>query len=172
MQTLSSKPVPRVERLGYATTEQGSTAIGGLTFGTLLAAVEILLFDWRASTTVVGGLLGACVWGAAMYFWSTSDLVPRGRLEDAPASIEVEPGGIDLSSRLWLIGVGAALLPFAWLADRLDVGPLLVPGQPWGYAAAALVWLVRIRRWEQANGRRVVYDPGAGTPRPYAGPPL
>lgn len=169
---MAAKPVPRAERLAYAGADQRSTAISTFLLGTLLAVVEILLFDWRALNTLLGGLLGACVWGIAMYFWSTGDLVARGALLPAPPDIEIEAGGIDLSSRLRLVVVAAALVPFAWLADRLDVGGLFIPGQPWGYAAAAVVGLVRIERWERANGRRVLFGADAGELRVYAGPPL
>ena len=45
-------------------------------------------------------------------------------------------------------------------------------GIPLGWALACLIALVRIRRWERANGREVLYDPGTEDVRPYAGPPL
>jgi len=170
MQAVSTKPIPRVERLKAAGAGQRDSAIAIFLFGALLAATEVLLFDWSVRETIGGALLGICVWGA-VYLWQQSDLMPRGVLQEAPAGIEVEPGGIDFSSRGRLILVATGLLPLAWLADRFDLGGVFIPGQSWGQAAAALVGLVRIRRWERTNGRRVVYDPDADTTRPYAGPP-
>jgi hypothetical protein len=79
-------------------------------------------------------------------------------------SFRVKPGSAVLAFAL--------CLPLAWLADRWDAGAVFIPGQFCGYAAAELVALVQIRRWEKAHGRRVLIDPDADDPRPYAGPPL
>jgi hypothetical protein len=65
----------------------------------------------------------------------------------------------------------AALATLA-MGVLLGAAEILLPGQPFGVAAASLAAYVQIQRWESENGRRVVYDPEAGEPRPYAGPPL
>jgi hypothetical protein len=155
-----------------ARVDQGSDATLFITIGTLLAAAEIILFGWNPGKTVAGAALGTGLWGLGTYLTSTANLVPRGELQEAPAGIEIEPGGVDLSSRFWLIALAAVCLPLAWVADRVHVGAAFVPGQLYGWAAASLIGLIRIRRWERAHGRRVVYDPDADTPRPYAGPAL
>ena len=169
---MRSEPIPRAERLMKARADQGSSAVVLIVFGTVLAAAEILLFDWNPGKTVAGAALGTGVWGLATYLTSTADLVPRGELQEAPPGVEIEPGGVDLSSRFGLLALVAFCIPLAWVADRVHAGAVFLPGQAYGWAAASLIGLIRISRWERAHGRRVVYDPDADRPRPYAGPPI
>jgi hypothetical protein len=155
-----------------ARADQGSSAVVLVAVGTLLVAAEILLFGWDLGKTAVGAALGTVLWGIGTYLTSTASLVPRSDLQEAPAGIEIEAGGVYLSSRFRLIALAALCIPLAWVADRVHVGAAFVPGQQYGWAAASIVALVRISRWERAHGRRVVYDPDADSPRPYAGPSL
>jgi hypothetical protein len=69
-------------------------------------------------------------------------------------------------------GVLSLCVPAAWLMDRWSLSAAALLGVPFGSAVASLIALVRIRRWERANGRRVLYDPEAEDVRPYAGSPL
>jgi len=164
-----AEPIPRVERLAEAGPSRRNAALAAFVTGVLLAAVEILLFDWRPGEMVLGALVGTCGWGALYYFTDSGKLVPRGTLQDAPQDMRVERPQVDLSSRFLLIGVATLCIPLAWLFDRLDAGAVFVPGQLFGVAAASLGAYVQIQRWESVNGRRVVYDPEAAEPRPLAG---
>ena len=57
----------------------------------------------------------------------------------------------------------------AWLADWWDLGAVLVPGQFAGTAAACLVGVMLVRRWERAHGRQVVVGrDGSGDTELYA----
>jgi hypothetical protein len=167
-----AEPIPRVERLAEAGPSRRNAALGALATGVLLAAAEILLFDWRPGEMALGALVGTCAWGALYYFTESGKLVPRGTLQDAPPDMQVERREFDQSSRFLVIGVATLCIPLAWLFDRLDAGAVFVPGNLFGVAAASLAAYVQIQRWESVNGRRVVYDPEAAEPRPLAGPPL
>jgi hypothetical protein len=167
-----AEPIPRVERLAAAGPSRRNAALAALATGVLLAAGEILVFDWDPVDMAPGAVLGTCLWGTVHYLRDDAKLVPRGAVLEAPRDIVVERPEIDLSAGLSLVGVAALCIPLAWLLDRFDVGAAFVPGLPFGYAAAALVAVVRIRRWERANGRRVLLEPDSEDPRPYAGPPL
>jgi hypothetical protein len=151
---------------------QRNAAVGFLVIGTVLAAAELLLFDWDPRDMAVGAILGTAAWGTFAYLTNTGKVVPRGALQEAPHDVAVEPRQVNLSSDYWLIGVSAVCIPVAWLLDRLEVGAAVIPGHPFGWAAASLLALVQIRRWEMATGRSVLFDPDGEELRPYAGPPL
>jgi hypothetical protein len=168
----AAEPIPRVERLTAAGSSRRDAALGSFAFGVLLAAAEILLFDWRPGEMALGALVGTCAWGALYYFTDSGKLVPRGTLQDAPHDLQLGPRQFDVSSGFLLIAVATLCIPLAWLFDRLDAGAVFVPGNLFGVAAASLAAYVQIQRWESESGRRVVYDPEATEPRPLAGPPL
>jgi hypothetical protein len=168
----SSAPIRRAQRLAEAAPAQRTAAVAALATGIVLTAAEILLFDWQAGHVAAGAALGTCIWGATQYLRYTAKLVPRGVPQDAPRDVQVEPQGIDLSSGFWLIGLATLCVPLAWLLDRLAVGAVFIPGQPFGYAAASLIGLARITRWERANRRRVLFEPDTDDVRPYASPPV
>jgi len=165
----ASDPIPRVERLAEAAPALRQTAALTGILGGVVAAAELLLFGWDVGETVVGAVVGTCVWGAVYYLTDTTELVPRGRLLDAPRDVEVDRTSGLFSSRFALIGVATLCIPLAWLADHFDAGAVFMPGVPFGNAVAALIALGAVNRWERAHRRRVLYEPDAEDVRPYIG---
>jgi len=168
----TGETIPFVEALAEAGPAQRAVVIAASVIGLVTAALGVAVFGWEPGDMVVGALSGTAVFGAIYYLWETADMVPRGTLQDAPLSIEVERRKLDRSSLLFLLVAGPLCLAAAWFIDSTGLGAFVFPGQPLGQAVAALVGLVRIRRWERANGRRVLYDPLADKARPLAGAPL
>jgi hypothetical protein len=78
----AAEPIPRVERLAEAGPSRRNAALGALAMGVLLAAAEILLFDWEPGDMAPGAVLGTCLWGAMYYVRDDAKLVPLRR---APA---------------------------------------------------------------------------------------
>jgi hypothetical protein len=171
----TTAPIARVERLQEAAPAQARGAIGGLLLAALLSASVILFFDWQPAGMVSGTLFGTLAWGAQRYFFETAPRVPRGDVMEAPTGVEVESVEYELSDipriLFWLVLCVAAV---AGLANAWDLGAAVVTGIPAGWALADLVTFIRIRRWERAHGRRVLFDPEAegADVRPYAGAPL
>jgi hypothetical protein len=166
----SSDPVPRVEALAEAAPTLGQAAVVAPLIGLGLAAVEVAVFDWRPRDMIAGAVAGAAVLGALDYLRDTAHLVPHGTLQEAPLGMTVESRQVKFSSALWLLVLAPICVLIAWIADNSNVGALIVPGQQFGYAIAALVALIQVRRWERAHGRRVLFDPEADQARPLAGP--
>ena len=137
--------------------------------GGVVTAAELLLFGWDVGETVVGAVVGTCVWGATYYLRDKAKLVPRGRVMDAPRDVEVHRGTRDFSSRWELIGLASLCIPIAWLVDRFAAGAVFMPGVPFGNAVASLIALGAVNRWERAHRRRILYEPDAEDVRPYIG---
>lgn len=159
--------------MGDSLSDAGRAALNSAAVWLLLAAVSaalvIAVFDWQVGDVARGALLGIAIWEPIRYLGESARSVPRGRLVDAPAGMEptrprLETGRVALAVAL--------CVPFAWLADRWDVGAVFVPGMFCGFAAAELLVLGLTRRWERANRRRALIDPDADEPRPLAGAPL
>jgi hypothetical protein len=167
---LSSEPIPRVERLAEAVPMLRRGALGMAALAFAAAAGEVALFGLDAEDLLSGGLIAAVVFALLHYLTDAGRHVPHGFLQPAPGGVEIEPGGVDRST--WL-GIGAIVIVVVALASVFDwEDDGLLPGILLGYAAANTVALVRIRTWERANGRRVLYDPDSKRRRPLAGPPL
>ena len=127
----------------------------------LLAGVSVVavvvLFDWSLKEIVVGAPFGIVIWGAASFFFETRRYVPRGRLPDAPTEQERERPRRGAARRaVWLVISIPLAVGFAWLADAWDLGPVFVPGQWAGYAAAQAIALVLVARWENNHQQLVV----------------
>jgi hypothetical protein len=84
--------------------------------------------------------------------------------------IEVETNRYELLDLRALPVLVALCAGIAAYADLVGIGAAFAVGWPLGYSLAHLVTFLRIRRWELANGRRIVVDPGAegAQLRPYA----
>jgi hypothetical protein len=67
MQTMSTKAIERAERLAEARPALRDSAIKLFAAGGVIAAAELLLFDWDAGDMLVGTLVGTCAWGALYY---------------------------------------------------------------------------------------------------------
>jgi hypothetical protein len=137
--------------------------------GLLAAAGEALLFDLDLKDLLSGGLLATVVFAAIHYFSDAGKHLPHGVPTPAPAHVEVEALKFDRSSLLGIAAVIAVAVALAGIFDVDDDG--LLPGLVFGYAVANAVALARVSRWERANRYRVVYDPSAKRPRPYAASP-
>ena len=165
----TSDPIRRVERLAETAPALRQSAAASAIVGGVVTAAELLLFGWDVGHTVVGAGFGTCVWGTVYYLRDTAKFVPRGRVMDAPPGVEVDRRTRDLSSRFELIGLATLCIPVAWLADRFSVGAVFMPGVLFGNAAASLIALGAVNRWERAHRRRILHEPGAEEVRPYIG---
>jgi hypothetical protein len=169
---VSSTPVARVARLAEAARALATSAIAYVATAGIVATLLLVIFDWSLSRMLVGTGIGAVVWAAQRYFFDIAPLVPRGLVEEAPAGVEVKSIRFEASD-VWRLPLLVALCAaVAAAADLTGIGAALAVGWPLGYALADLVVLLRIWRWERANGRRIVIDPDAEEQRPYAGAPL
>ena len=91
------------------------------------------------------------------------------RAEALPAAPIGEPILRGLLPKARLLLVVPLVVGAAWLADWWDLGAVLVPGQFAGTAAACLVGVMLVRRWERAHGRQVVMGrDGSGDTELYA----
>lgn len=149
----------------------GRAARSGL-LGAAATAVAIVLFGWEPREMILGAVVGTVIWAATMYGMEVRRLVPSGPLRPLPD--DVDPNAEGEPSR-WrglpmLAFVIAAALLLAWLADSLDVGAALLPGQLAGYALAELIGVFLIRRWERSQSQRWYVDFDQGDdPVLYAG---
>ena len=159
-------PVARVERLEEAGRARRLDALRSLSIAGLLTAIVLVVYDWQPGDVLLGALVGAVVWGG-VYLWQSRDSVPQGNIMEAPSGLEATSPRVELGMVVFALLI---CVPLAWLADHWEAGAVFVPGQFCGIAAAELVALVQIRRWEAEHGRRVLIDPDAR--RPYAGAPL
>ena len=172
MAVASGKPIGRVESLALAAPELASRGVGMLVAGIGLTTALLALFGRQPGDLAGSVLLGTAVFAAQGYLRDTAALVPRGFVQDAPVDVVVGTPRITLLSGLQAAAVLALCVPAAWLMDRWSLSAAILLGVPLGSALASLIALVRIRRWERANGRRVLFDPEAEDVRPYAGSPL
>jgi hypothetical protein len=124
------------------------------------SAIVVLGFGWEPRGMVLGAGAGMLVWGALEFLSRVREKVPgRQQVGEVPAGVEIEPA-FHLS-KLWLVLIGPACLGLAWLVDRGDVGAVFVPGQFLGVAAANLLGVLLVARWERRHGRRVLsHDDG------------
>lgn len=136
-------------------------------------AVAIAGLDWRAADVAIGASVGAPFWGIA-YSLGIRELVPRDRLLAAPQHADVDlDDRLDAWPRtllrtLWVLPLCAAA---TWLADRWDLGAVFAPGQFVGIAAAYLVAVRLVRRWEREHRQRAVFRENYADAELYAAPP-
>jgi hypothetical protein len=171
---VSSTPIARVQSLDEAAGTTGGGAIAFFLVGAVATVSGLLVFGWDPASMLPGAAIGTLVFSAQRYFFETAPMVPRGDVPPAPAGIEVERVSYDLSDVPRILVVLALGVPLAALIDVSDVGVGFLVGMPIGWGLADLVVFLRIRRWERAHGRRVLFDPEADSRqlRAYAGPPL
>ncbi|MET0809776.1 MAG: hypothetical protein ABWY65_01530 [Thermoleophilaceae bacterium] len=172
MAVASGTPIGRVESLVLAAPEQASRCVGTLVAGIGLTTALLALFGQQPGELLGSVLVGTAVFAAEGYLRDTAALVPRGAVQQAPVDVAVGTPRMTLLSGARVAGVLSLCVPAAWLMDRWSLSAAVLLGVPFGSAVASLIALVRIRRWERANGRRVLYDPEAEDVRPYAGSPL
>jgi hypothetical protein len=165
-------PIKRAERLMEVVPMLRKSALGMTAIGLVLATAGVVLFDVDAQDMIGSGLVALIAAGLVRYWSETGELVPHGVLQDAPRDVEVEPPRPDRSTALTVVALAMVALPLTWAVDWLDVGAGFLPGIMLGEAAASALTLVRVRAWERANGRRVLYDPSSDAARPYAGAAL
>jgi len=137
-----------------------------LALSLLMSAVVVATFDWPVIDVLIGAVVGGAVFGAVTYFTEVRREVPQAAAlplapEDRPVMRRARP-------KAWQLLLVPAVCALAWVADRWDVGPLLVPGQFVGIAAANLVGAALVGRWERAHGRQVLVGRGSGDPELYA----
>jgi len=161
-----------VESLALAAPDLATHCLGRLVTGIGLTGALLALFGEQPGELVGSVLLGTAIFGAAGYARGLAPLVPRGSVQEAPVDVRVAMPGVTLLSGAWVAAVLALCVPAAWVMDHWSLSAALLLGPLFGSALAALITLVRIRRWERAQGRPVLYDPEAKEIRPYAGPPL
>ncbi len=171
MAVAKAEPIGRVESLARAGPDLARHCLGRLVTGIGLTGALLALFGEQPE--LVGSVLvGTAIFGAAGYARELAPLVPRGSAQAAPVDVPVTTPGVRLLSGAWVAAVLALCVPAAWVMDRWSLSAAIVLGPLSGSALASLIALVRIRRWERAHGRQVLYDPEAKELRPYAGPPL
>jgi hypothetical protein len=168
----SAKPIGRVDSLARAGLRLRALLVSSLVTAAGLTTALLALFGGQPADLVVSALVGTALFGAAAYLRGTAELVPRGSVQEAPGDVEVATPQVTLLASMWLAAAFALCVPAAWLMDRWGVSAVACLGTPLGTALASLIALIRIRRWERANGREVLYDPEAEDVRPYAGSPL
>ena len=161
-----------MESLALAAPDLATHCLGRLVTGIGLTGALLALFGEQPGELVGSVLLGTAIFGAAGYARGLAPLVPRGSVQEAPVDVRVAMPGVTLLSGAWVAAVLALCVPAAWVMDHWSLSAALLLGPLFGSALAALITLVRIRRWERAQGRPVLYDPEAKEIRPYAGPPL
>jgi hypothetical protein len=110
---------------------------------------------------IVGGALGAAIFGGIDFFGSVRHRIPRDDVPAPPLGVEI--GDEHPPLLLLLLGL-LTIVALAWLAAHWDLGPLFVPGQFVGYATSNAVALILVRRWESRQGRSLLVHhdrPGA-----------
>jgi hypothetical protein len=165
-------PIKRAERLMEVAPMLRNSALGMTAIAVVVATAGVVAFDVDAQDMIGSGLIAMLAAGVVRYWSDTSELVPHGVLQDAPRDVKVEPPRPDRSTALSAVALAIVAVPLTWAVDWLDVGAGFVPGILLGGAAASALTLVRVRAWERANGRRVLYDPSSDDARPYAGAAL
>jgi hypothetical protein len=119
------------------------------------SAIVVLGFGWEPREMLLGAGAGVLIWGAIEFLSVVREKVPgRHQVAEVPAGVEIEPAF--QPRKLWLVLVVPACVGLAWLVDRWDLGAVFVPGQFLGAAAANLLGVLLVARWEHRHGRRVL----------------
>jgi hypothetical protein len=144
--------------------------VGGL-WGLALAVVSgiavVTWLEWDAKRMLVGVPIGIVLWGG-LAFIEVRQWVPQGRddILDPPGDLALERGRGRLAWRL--LALAPVCVGAAWLADRLDLGPVFVPGQWAGFAVANFIGAALVARWERRDGRRLLARQAGDGTRLYA----
>jgi hypothetical protein len=160
------RPEPGVRWIGAQRSLLG-TGIAALTLAMVSGIVVVDVFHWKTLDVLAGAALGAVVWGSLGFFTVVRHEIPRAAsLPAAPDDAEVEPAFRLHASVLLALPLTFGL---AWLADRWNLGAMLVPGQLAGVAAVNLLGAALVARWQRTHGGRVLSrHSGAGEPELYA----
>ena len=160
------RPEPGVRWIGAQKSLLG-TGLAALILAIGSGVVVVDVFHWQTLDVLAGAALGAIVWGGLGFFTVVRHEIPRAAsLPAAPFDAEVEPA---FQFRAGLLLALPLTFGLAWLADRWDLGAMLVPGQLAGVAAVNLLGAALVARWQRTHGSRVLArHSGADEPELYA----